>query len=190
MPSHHRASQSIPIAGFSFKGQHYGLKIGPTKSRSRRDDEPCTVAFAPTALNTPMLPAMKYENVLFEVWPLELEYFLKLGIFSVGWDSSLRPNGLSNDEVVPASVVFPRCCDRAVTAAVARGIRVQARARPVAPEDVRGGMSDRGVKEGRRLTGAQCRGSGQFVVVVGAGDGEVEQLMMFEIRQRPESQAT
>jgi hypothetical protein len=56
------------------------------------------VAFAPTALARPKLPATKYENTLLVVGELFDAYLLKSGIFIVELDSLERPNGLSNDD--------------------------------------------------------------------------------------------
>jgi len=51
---------------------------------------PCTVAFAPAAANKPILPTMKYWNVLFLVSPLLLMYFEKSGTLVVGFSSRFR----------------------------------------------------------------------------------------------------
>lgn len=53
---------------------------------------PCTVALAPAAAKSPIPPTMKYWKVLFEISPLLLIYFAKLGILVVGFESPL--NGL------------------------------------------------------------------------------------------------
>ena len=53
-------------------------------------DIPCTVAFAPAAAKSPILPTMKYWKVLFVVSPFLLIYAPKLGIFVVGFLSMSR----------------------------------------------------------------------------------------------------
>lgn len=114
-----------------------------------------------------MLPAIKYENTLFEVVLLgALAYFLKLGIFSV--DGASLAKGLSNEVEAAASELLARCCESAATGTV-RGTREQARARLAAAEVETGGMAGR-IADGRmRLSNTQWGGkpaSGGAVEVV------------------------
>ena len=58
--------------------------------------EPCTVAFAPAAVNNPIVPTMKYCITRFETSELLLLYALKDGIFVVSTLPRASLKGVSN----------------------------------------------------------------------------------------------
>ena len=87
-------------------------------SNQSKRNPPCTVTFAPAALNTPIVPAIKYPNNLFPSLLPELLYFVKSGILVV---LPALANGLLYPS--PAAVELGRHCNGAAVATAGNSVR-------------------------------------------------------------------